>query len=63
VTTSRRPVSEPPADLDQPGAPRPARTARPYEPPRLSGKQALEKVTLFSFACTPGDPNCPIGRP
>ncbi len=43
----------------QPATPAP----RAYEPPRLTGKQALEQVTLFSFTCTPGDPNCPIGHP
>jgi hypothetical protein len=35
----------------------------PYEPPRLTGKQALARVTLYSFACTPGDPNCHVGHP
>jgi hypothetical protein len=51
-------VSPPgPAGTDAPATP------RAYTPPRLGGKQPLEQVTLFSFACTPGDPNCPIGRP
>ncbi len=36
---------------------------RPYEPPRLTGKQAIERVTLFSFACNPGEPGCFIGHP
>ncbi len=42
-----------------PAAPEP----RPYEPPRLSGKQALSEVTLFSGACVPGAPGCTIGHP
>jgi hypothetical protein len=34
-----------------------------YQPPRLTGKHALEQVTLFSFACKPGDPGCGVGHP
>ena len=37
--------------------------ARPYQPPTLTEKKALEEVTLFSFACTPGAPNCNVGHP
>jgi hypothetical protein len=43
----------------QPAIPEP----RPYQPPRLTDKQALEKVTLFSFICTPGTPGCGVGHP
>ena len=37
--------------------------ARPYQAPTLTEKRALEEVTLFSFACTPGAPNCNVGHP
>ena len=37
---------------------------RPYEPPRLTGKRALDQVTLFSTpSCVPGSPGCSIGHP
>jgi hypothetical protein len=36
---------------------------RRYEPPTLTEKKALEEVTLFSFACAPGDPTCSVGHP
>jgi hypothetical protein len=45
-----------------PGLPATADQRR-YQPPRLTGKLALEQVTLFSFHCTPPDPRCPIGHP
>jgi hypothetical protein len=34
-----------------------------YEAPTLTGKKALEAVTLFSFTCTPGSPGCNAGHP
>jgi hypothetical protein len=54
------PVITPPVPALHPAAPEPRR----YEPPRLTGKQALEQVTLFSSTpCTPGTPGCSIGHP
>lgn len=53
----------PTSDSTKQAAPPAVRCGRPYEPPRLTGKRALEQVTLFSFVCTPPDPNCQIGRP
>ena len=46
----------------KPAAP-PTAAPRLYQPPRLTGKQALEQVTLFSGGCTPGAPGCTIGHP
>jgi hypothetical protein len=37
--------------------------SRRYQAPTLTEKRALEEVTLFSFACTPGAPNCNVGHP
>jgi hypothetical protein len=52
-------ATEPTRPAVQPGDP-----ALPaYQPPRLTGKHALEQVTLFSFRCTPGDPGCWVGHP
>jgi hypothetical protein len=56
-------MTRPGTDQGQPDLLPAIRATRPYQPPRLGGKQALEQVTLFSFACAPGDPNCPIGHP
>ena len=53
------PHAEQASAVDDQAAPAPRR----YEPPRLTGKQALAQVTLFSFSCTPGDPACHVGHP
>jgi hypothetical protein len=47
----------------RPALPPAVPSPQPYEPPRLTGKRALEQVTLFSAGCAPSDPNCHIGHP
>jgi hypothetical protein len=56
-------MNEPRTDSTKPAAAPATAPGRPYEPPRLTGKQALAQVTLFSSACTPGTPGCTIGHP
>jgi len=46
-----------------PALPPAAPQLHPYEPPRLTGKRALERVTLWSVGCSPSDPSCHVGHP
>jgi hypothetical protein len=55
--TTPMPAAATPSTPEAPPGP------RPYQPPRLGGRQALEQVTLFSLRCKPGDPGCTIGHP